>query len=206
MGGIIVHGAAFANQSKGTLVMGSSGSGKTSVFMAALTRSKKFKYLSCERIILFPENNKVRIYASPESVTVFPGSLVSFMQTQYLVDNVSCSEYWQRDNKLRLSWRRLFSEFNASPVKQPVYLDKIVYPKYSDKVKLKEEVIQDLDEIKALLNSNIILTGIYENRPNWLNWYQIKHDKKLKENIVRTKCSKLTWSKTDELVSYFQDK
>ena len=205
MGGIVVHGAAFANQSKGTLVMGSSGSGKTSVFMAALTCSDRYKYLSCERVILFPENNSVRIHSCPESITIFPGSLASFDQTFHLAANVSEDEYWQRENKMRLSWRKLFSEFNATACVEPVYLDEIIYPTYSQNSMFAGKVIDDRTK-KELLKNNIMLTGVYENRPNWLGWYQIKRDKKLKENIIKTKCSKLTWSKTDELIAYFQDK
>jgi hypothetical protein len=87
-GAIVVHGAAYAEQGQGVLVMGQSGSGKTSFYLGALVNNRKFTYLTCERTLLVPEGDKIHLLGCPEAISIFPGTLLQFQQTSDIAHGV----------------------------------------------------------------------------------------------------------------------
>jgi hypothetical protein len=201
-GGISVHSSAFSYNEKATLIIGASGSGKTSLFLAALANSYNFSFLSCECILLYPEDNKIRVLASPETITFFPGTLASFRETSDLIKTIDVADFWKKDKKIRLSWREIFDRFDAKPPSQPVYLSKIIFPMFSNE-NSDEVLIEDLDRKTTcdLLKQNLI-SSHHPSRPNWLSWYDDGDSSKIFNLIDEISSIKLQWSCNTNLVEF----
>ena len=205
-GGVVLHAAAVSNKSRGILIVGGSGSGKTTVFLSALTNGSKYQYLSCERILIFPEKSQLKLFSLPETISILPGTLSQFDETNSIVDDYTKGQLWLRTNRLKFGWRELLSSFSVMPGQQPIFLERIIFPHFSKNIKkLNINHISDQQEIRQMINRNIVCNNDNSNIPNWLNWYKPSSTAKVLDLIIDAISVSMEWCHVDELELFFRN-
>jgi hypothetical protein len=199
LGGIVIHGAAFADNTHGIVVAGDRGSGKTSVFLAALAL-RRFDYFSCERTILVPEARGLRVLACPENISFFFGTLAAFPETASLVGDAPGEDWWVREKKVRQSWRKVFDAFRASPARSVVFAKAVLFPRYEGpNGPARAERLTSAKAADAIHASLVTLRD--PNRPNWLGWFEPRDTSRTVGQLGSLETVHLGWSSTAELPS-----
>ncbi|MBO0898575.1 hypothetical protein J1G44_08000 [Cellulomonas sp. zg-ZUI199] len=193
-GGVVVHAAAVVGaDGSGTLVVGDRGAGKTSVFMAAALDGAR-EALSCERIVLLPTPDGLRMLACPEKISTFPGTLRAFPQTEHLAGPRSADTEWSRPGKRRIAWQDMFACLGFTPAQRPVYLDRVVFPTWEP----AGRPARRLDRTQTwfrLLDQTV--TGRSVERPDWLGWFAPAHTDETLWAASAAPAWAATWSDLD---------
>ncbi|WP_157954301.1 hypothetical protein [Saccharospirillum mangrovi] len=200
-GAIVMHSSAFCRSESGTLVVGSSGSGKTTVYMEALNRADSYRFLTCERTLIIPEESKLLMKGIPEQINFFPGSFDMYEETRSLTKGISQSDFWKRSYKIKTKWRKVLQCFGAEVASGPVALKKICLPKYMTSDLQAQEFIKA--SYRELVDSEV-LTFNDTIRPNWLAWY-VRDDTRCKRTIdmlLEMDCEKLLWNKREDIAKF----
>lgn len=202
-GALVFHGACFSFRGDGYLILGQSGSGKTSTFIAAMKAKKKFEFLSCERIIIKKELSRIKAFASPETITIFPGTLRSFEEISNLAKySKDLDKQYERQNKVRIDWRDLFKAFNVYPPETDVVLRSIFVPVYNPII-TNIKVTSILNPMNVLTEN--LLTTRDKNRPDFLSWYPCFLNSEVVLALEKIKIHKLEWQSIHHLVNFFEE-
>ncbi len=199
-GAIVVHGAAFVDSDeRATLILGDRGAGKTTLFMSAAARGVKGG-VACERIIVLPHPSGMKLYACPEAVSVFPGTLRSFDATADLAGPLSESD-WSRASKVRVPWREMFARFGLSPM-TGVALGRVVLPTWTRGAPEVRTIEADaaFHQIQAH-----VVTGRDVNRPDWLGWYEPRHTAATVAELAHYPTRGGTWSDVESACALLFD-
>ncbi|HML90073.1 MAG TPA: hypothetical protein PKA28_16655 [Methylomusa anaerophila] len=202
-GALVLHAAAITNGTgDGALILGQSGDGKTTTLLSAM--SNKYYAYSFENTLLFPQNNRSKIYSIPTQIRILPGILLRFQQTQKQVEKKEESGCWTKRNKVTFQWRDIFKLFNLAPKFNDVYLRKIIIVKYDKEIdKLTTKVVDNVDKIR-IIDSFVLTMRELEERPRWLGWFYPNIDYKYYDHLDDIDFILIKWSEIDHLNKFFK--
>ncbi len=203
-GAVTYHASAFRLGSAGFIAAGNRGAGKTSIFMAALCASGTKAFLSCERTIVVPKDDAFVMHACPENISIFPGTYLQFPQSAPLAPDVPPELRWERAQKRRVTWRRLFEAFGAEPDPTMPRLSVLLFPKYDGSAQgVSVSVLDPADTAARLLENQVTLRD--RNRPNWLGWYVERGTAESAQRVAQLPGLALTWPDVESVVRWFNE-
>ncbi|MEV7619451.1 hypothetical protein AB0N59_04850 [Microbacterium sp. NPDC089321] len=189
LGGIVVHGAAVVDASgRAVLILGDRGAGKTTLFMAAAS-AKGVSALSCERVVVLPTPDGLRVFACPEKISIFPGTLRSFEATRGLAGDVSSRE-WEREAKVRVTWPDLFKALRIHAANGAL-LSRVLFPRWSAD---KSDVTTLSCEEAYFRAEEHVVTSRDRNRPDWVGWFGPRHSDVTLNALSRLPSHAGTWT------------
>jgi len=166
-GHTVLHGAAFSLPSGTSLVVGPSGAGKTTFFLAALEVGGAG--VSCERVMVRRHKDTPYVVGSPERINLHPGSLRRQTQLHHLSPpDVDEGQEWSRATKMLLPWRDIFDAFGAVPAPEPQPVARLIFPEFGPTFSV--EPLSTSDARRRLEDE--VLSGISPLKIcNWLAFY-----------------------------------
>ncbi len=205
-GALTYHASAFEVGGYGYLTPGSRGSGKTSVFLAALrAEAVSGRALSCERIVVCAGEPGARpaARACPENISFFPGTLRSVPELARFAPPFDADREWSRPGKLRVAWREVFAALDARAAEGAVPVTTVLFPQYDAAVGGVAADRLDSERARGLLARHQV-TAQDANRPNWLGWFREEPSRQLVEDLAGGEVYALRWSEPGAVTRWLE--